>query len=177
MQTTRQLLRTLAFACTLVAAPVVAEEEPTRDTPIARAPELTLGSLLPSELLETVFVSITAEANGVEGPFETSFEALLDDGMILSGIVTNSERQLRMIAPAFEPGPMREALFDDEDFEKVGERTCIGSTEQAMIVCRIGSGILQLTGSSIMDETFPYETLKGYFATVDLAAVATVLAP
>lgn len=169
------LALTLAFvAIPAFAAPAIAQDDPTVDTPIARAAELTLGVLLPADLPETAFVSVSTRANEAEGPFEASFEALLPGNLILTVLVSDREMPLTVIGRLFEPGPMRDAVVDDEAF---GERDCAGSTEQVSITCRIGSGLVQVTGSSITEEPFPYEDLKAMFETIDMAAIEAVLAP
>jgi len=175
----RSSSRALALAGALIAAsmlalPAAAEDEPTVDTPIARAPELTLGALVPADLPEAAFVSVSTRANDTDGPFEASIEALLPGNLILTVLVSDREMPLSMIGRLFEPGPMRDALVDDE---ALGERDCAGSTEQVMITCRIGSGLVQVTGSSITEEPFPYEDLKALFETIDLAAIEAVLGP
>lgn len=173
MLTTRPLFRALALACAFTAAPAaVAEDEPTLDTPIARAPELALRALLPADLPETSFVSVSTRFNNPDGEFEASFEALLPDNLLLSVFVTDRKAALSMIDRLFKQGPMRDSLIDDEMFEG---RDCIGSTEQTSISCRIGTGLLQVTGSSIGEEPFPYEDLKAFFAAIDEAALETVL--
>lgn len=167
----------LAGALALAAPALAQEAEPTRDTPVARAPGVTLGALLPADLPEAAFLNIDVAANDADGPFEVIFEALMPDATILSILVSARERSVRMVAPLFEPGPMRDALVDDEDFTTPEGAICLGSTEQAMITCSIGEGVLQVTGSSIGDEAFPYDVLKGHFVAIDLDVVAQVLAP
>jgi hypothetical protein len=172
----RTLILAGALLAALSGAPAFADVEPTRETPIARSPDLTLGALLPANLPETAFVSVTVRSNEAEGPFEASFEALLDGGMMLNVIVSDREASTGIVSRLFEPGPMRDALIDDEDFTTPEGATCLGSTAQAMITCSIGDGMLQVTGTSIGSDAFPYETVKDYATAIDLERVAEVLA-
>jgi hypothetical protein len=117
-------------------------------------------------------VSVSTRSNDAEGDFEASFEALLPDSLVLSVFVTDRKAPVSMIDRLFKPGPLRDEFVDDEAFEGLD---CIGSTKQMSISCRIGQGLLQLTGASVAGEPFRYDDLKAFFISIDAMALEAVL--
>jgi hypothetical protein len=178
----------LATALFLSASGAMADEAlfgPSLDTPIARAPDLTLRSLLPVRLDEAVADGFSKRvsdspyvmSNDPDGPFEVVYEVNYPEGsfIIYSLYVSENPRLIGLLDQFETLAKMPGAPFGELDEEFPAQTPCKGVAQQMMINCWIGSGGVQFTASDVMESgALDYTTFKEVFLSVEIENYRTL---
>ena len=174
------LALTIAFA---ICGSVRAETDATLDTPIARAPDFTLRSLLPDALdvrIEDGFSKKLGEGyplqNDQTGIFQVQFELIdgaLPDATIYSLLISQDDQLVKLVEQIEKLGT--NPAFRNMDTEFPDGLTCFGMVEQALITCRVADGAFQLSAVDGLGEAADYDLAKAAVLDLDLEAYVAAL--
>lgn len=163
------------LAAFLMTAPLGAEEaDPQLTDPIAKAPELVLGDLLPQALDEAVQNPFDKRpsyvTNAADGAFEATFEisSPAHPFVIWTLYVSESDFATSTVDQIFawadggtaQPSTQFERSFPD-GFD------CIADVASLLVSCRFGSAAVQFSAVSLTDDAgIGYDEVKDIFLTL-----------